>query len=196
MWHKQRNLPRFEYTCRDVKTGAVFLGFANELSQMHACCFIMAVAAHLRRTGHPLRDFTTIQTENGCEYSGMEQKQRTDRGFRYVVEQRIGAAHTSIPLGRKNHQADVETLHQRIEPEFFDLETFANRKEFFKKASSWQSWWNTTRTNSYKQNRSPDQILLQQDNQRNMNTWLLPAIDLDAALNQRADLIDYVSTQN
>ncbi len=192
MWRRERNLPGFQYTCRDVKTGAVFLGFANELSQMHACCFVMAVAAHLRRTAHPLRDFATIQTDNGCEYSGMEQKQRTDRGFRFVVENTIGAKHRFIPIGRKNHQADVETLHERIEPEFFDLETFADRKEFFKKASSWQLWWNTTRTNSYKHNRSPDQILLEQQPARDMNTWLLPAIDLDAALNHRADLIDYV----
>lgn len=37
MW-RNPDLPRFEYTWRDVKTGALFLGFANELSETHACC--------------------------------------------------------------------------------------------------------------------------------------------------------------
>ena len=195
MWRRERTLPRFQYTCRDVKTGAVFLGFANELSQAHACCFVMAVAAHLARTQHPLRGFATIQTDNGAEYSGMEQKQRTDRGFRHVVEHNIGAKHRFIPLGRKNYQADVETLHERIEPEFFDRETFADRREFFLKASSWQLWWNTTRTNSYRRDRSPDQILLEEQAHRDSRVWLLPAIDIDAALNHRADLIDYLVPQ-
>lgn len=193
LWRRERNLPRFQYTARDVRTGAVFLGFANELSQMHACCFVMAVAAHLERTGHKMRARATIQTDNGCEFSGMEQKQREDRGFRHVVEQRIGATHRFIPVGRKNYQADVESLHERIEPEFFDLEHFADRKEFFAKATAWQLWWNTTRTNSYRRNRSPDQILLETKPQRDFKTWLLPAIDLDRAANHRADLIDYLT---
>ena len=195
MWRAERNLPRFQYTWRDVKTGAVFLGFANELTQMHACCFVMAVAAHLERTGNGLRGWATLQTDNGSEFSGAEHKQRLDRGFRYVVEKMIGASHRFIPVGRKNYQADVETLHERIEPEFFDLESFADRKEFFKKACSWQIWWNTVRTNSYKRNRSPDQILLEEQPQRDFKTWLLPALDLDVLLNHRADLVDYLIPQ-
>jgi transposase-like protein len=195
MWRRERDLPRFQYTWRDVRTGAVFLGFANELSQMHACCFIMAVAAHLKRTGHDLRGRATIQTDNGAEFSGQDQRTREDRGFRYTVENpaMIGANHCFIPIGRKNYQADVETLHERIEPEFFDLESFADRKEFLRKASSWQLWWNTTRKNSYKRNRSPDQILLEAQPQRDFRTWLLPAIDLDRAAQHRADLIDYLT---
>jgi transposase len=195
MWKRERNLPEFQYTWRDVKTGAVFLGFANELSQAHACCFVMAVSAHLKRTGRDLKGFGTIQSDNGGEFSGMDRTIKQDRGFRFVVEKHIGATHRFIPVGRKNYQADVETLHERIEAEFFDLETFANRKEFFKKASYWQLWWNSTRINGYKHNRSPDQILLEQAPQRDFQTWLLPALDLDALLNYRADLISYTISQ-
>jgi len=29
-------LPRFQYTVRDVKSGMLFLGFADEISELHA----------------------------------------------------------------------------------------------------------------------------------------------------------------
>ena len=179
------DLPRFEYTWRDVKTGAVFLGFADELSESHACCFAAAVGAHLARAGFPLRA-STIQTDNGSEFSGAERQARNCRGFRNLVERWLGAAHRFIPPGRKNHQADVETLHERIEPEFFDLERFTDRREFFQKASAWQLWWNTTRKNGYKGKRAPDQILLETHPLRDRRVWFLPALDLDALMRKRA----------
>jgi len=178
-------LPRFQYTARDVKTGATFLGFAAELSGAHASCFAAAVLKHLNRTGHP-RKGTIVQTDNGQEYSGVERKTKRDRGFTHVVRDLFRARHRFIPPGKKNHQADVETLHERIEPEFFDLERFASRQQFFEKASMWQLWWNTTRKNGYKRNRTPDQILLEEDHERNPNVWFLPALDLDHLLKARA----------
>jgi transposase-like protein len=186
MW-RNPDLPRFEYTWRDVKTGALFLGFANELSETHACCFVVAVAAHLGRTGFELRNFGTIQTDNGSEFSGAERKVRNDRGFTYTVESLIRAHHRFIPPGKKNHQADVETVHDRIEEELFNLERFASRREFFQKTSAWQLWWNTTRTNRYKAGRTPDQILLETRPQRDPKLWLLPALDLDALLAKKTD---------
>ena len=180
-------LPRFEYTWRDVKTGGLFLGFAGELSEAHACCFAAAVGAHLARTGFSLRGRSTVQTDNGSEFSGAERKRRNDRGFAHLVESRLGATHRFIPPGKKNHQADVETVHDRIEEEFFNLERFENRDAFFERASAWQLWWNTTRKNSYKASRTPDQILLETRPHRDPRIWLLPALDLDALMAKRAD---------
>lgn len=182
---RNKELPRFEYTARDVKTGAVFLGFAAEYSESHSCVFAAAVLRHLNRCGHP-REGTIVQTDNGSEYSGTERKTKRDRGFTHVVRDLFKATHRFIPPGKKNHQADVETLHERIEAEFFDLEHFASREEFFMKASAWQLWWNTTRKNGYKGGRSPDHILLEEDPQRNPNVWFLPALDLDRLLEARA----------
>jgi hypothetical protein len=181
------SLPRFEYTWRDVKTGAVFLGFANELSETHACCFAAAVGAHLGRTGFSLARRSTVQSDNGAEFSGTERKTRDDRGFTHLIESTLRAKHRFIPPGKKNHQADVETVHERIEEEFFNLERFADRKEFFLKTSAWQLWWNTTRKNSYKANRTPDQILLETRPQRNARVWFLRALDLDTLLARRAN---------
>ena len=185
LWRHGGDWPRYQYTCRDVKTGGVFLGFAHELSESHACCFVAAVGAHLRRCGVALRH-TTFQTDNGSEFSGAERKSRADRGFQHVVEGVLGAHHRFIPVGRKNHQADVESLHERVEAEFFDLERFAHRRQFFDKASAWQLWFNTVRTNAYKGRRAPDQILLEEDPTRNPHLWLLPALDLDQLLARRA----------
>ena len=179
------NLPRFQYTARDVKTGAVFLGFGDEYSESHSCVFAAAVLRHLNRCGHP-REGTIVQTDNGSEYSGTERKTKRDRGFSHVVRDLFKATHRFIPPGKKNHQADVETLHERIEPELLDLEHFASRQEFFMKASAWQLWWNTTRKNGYKGNRTPDQILLEEKPGRTPSTWFLPALDIDHLLKARA----------
>lgn len=186
MWRNPA-LPRFEYTWRDVKTGALFVGFANELSEAHACCFAAAVAAHLKRTGFSLARRSTVQTDNGSEFSGAERKTRNDRGFTHVIEKILRATHRFIPPGRKNRQADVETVHDRIEEEFFNLERFESREDFFLKTSAWQLWWNTTRKNTYKANRTPEQILLEDHPQRDFKVWLLPALDLDALMAKRAN---------
>jgi transposase-like protein len=177
-------LPKFEYTWRDVKTGCVFLGFSNELSEAAACCFAAAVGGHIRRTGF---DFSTVQTDNGAEFSGMERKTKKDRGFHNLIEQKLKAKHRFIPPGKKNRQADVESLHERIESEFFDLEKFSSRSDFFNLASAWQLWWNTTRKNRYKGKRSPEDILKESCADRNFKVWLLPALDLDVLLSKRAE---------
>ena len=187
---KNPELPKFQYTWRDVKTGCVFLGFSNELSEAAACCFAAAVGSHLKRTGFALNSpygVSTVQTDNGAEYSGMERKKRNDRGFRNLIEERLKAKHRFIPPGKKNRQADVESLHDRIEVEFFDLEKFSDRSEFFELASAWQLWFDTTRKNTYKGNRSPDDILKENYPDRNPEVWLLPALDLDLLLSKRAE---------
>jgi hypothetical protein len=183
--HRRLDGPRFQYSLRDVKTGALFLGFANELSETHACSFVAAVGAHLKRCGFSPSQ-TTFQSDNGSEFSGAEHHTNKERGFAYVVTTLMRARHRFIPPGKKNHQADVETIHERIEAEFFDLESFADRGDFFHKAAAWQLWWNVARKNGYKGNRAPDEILLEEQPERNANIWLLPALDLDALAAKRS----------
>ena len=178
-------LPRFQYTARCPKTGAVFLGFGQELSEALACVFVAAVLSHLRRCGYS-NDLRQVQTDNGPEYSGAERRIKRDRGFTHVVRDLFALDHRFIPPGKKNHQADVESLHGLIEPEFFDIERFAGRALFFAKASAWQLWFNTTRENGYKGLRTPDQILRETRPDRSPNVWLLGALDLDDLLARRA----------
>ena len=185
---REAGLPRFEYTWREVKTGGVFLGFSDELSEDKACCFAAAVGAHLKRVGFELQNTNVIQTDNGGEFSGNEREER-DRGFTAIVEKQIGARHRFIPPGRKNRQADVETLHHWIEVEFLDIESFADRDSFFRQTSAWQLWWNTTRRNGYKGDVTPDEILARDKPDRNPFVWILPALDLDYLSRLRVEKI-------
>ena len=178
-------LPRFEYTFRDVRTGGVFLGFAKELSEAHASCFVAAVGAHLARCGFPLAGRCAVQTDNGSEFSGAERSRPKDRGFRHVVQHTLGATHRFIPPGKKNHQADVESFHHFVETEFFDLEAFRSPAEFFDKSSAWLLWWNTARLNYHKGGRTPDDILRAACPGRDPRVWLLPALDVDDLLARR-----------
>jgi len=178
-------LARFLYTWRDVRTGALFLGLANELSKAHACAFAAAVGAHLRRTGFDLAGFGVVQTDNGTEFSGTE-RTVSDDGFPALIEKRLLATHRFIPPRRKNRQADVETIHHLIEGEFFDLECFAGRDDLLKRASLWQLWFNTARKNYSKGGRTPDDILREERPERDPRVWLLPVLDLDQLVAARA----------
>jgi hypothetical protein len=44
-------LPRFEYTIRDTKSGALFLGIANQISVTYASLLIRRCLGHLARFG-------------------------------------------------------------------------------------------------------------------------------------------------
>lgn len=65
--------------------------------------------------------------------------------------------HFQIP--KTTYNADVETVHNLIELEFFDIEHFHDRKDFFTKASTYQRWFNILRKNSNKDDKSPLDIL-------------------------------------
>lgn len=47
----------------------------------------------------------------------------------------------------KNPQADVESAHSLIENEFYDVEEFRSRDEFFTKAQLYQDFFNMVRPN-------------------------------------------------
>jgi hypothetical protein len=62
-------LPRFEYTIRDTKSGALFLGFGHELSVTYASLLIRRCLMHLERCGIEPSS-VTVQTDRGSEFSG------------------------------------------------------------------------------------------------------------------------------
>jgi len=112
-WPQMRalGLPPFQFTCRDVKTGALFLAFAQERSVSHACLFIRRILAHLRAHGVDL-SAVTVQTDNGPEFDGTRQR-LADRGFLHSIAA-LGAAHRYIPPAHPNANADVETGQVRF----------------------------------------------------------------------------------
>lgn len=173
-----RGLPRYEYTIRDTKSGALFLGFSQQLSVTYASILIRRCLTHLKRCGVELEQ-VTVQTDRGSEFSGGQRK-KADRGFVDTVRRECGSRHTFTPPRWPNANADVEAVHRLIEEEFFDLERFEGLEDFLRKATLYQHYFNFARQNSYKADRTPWDIVEQDLPGVNPRILALPPVLLEA----------------
>jgi len=146
-------LPRFQYTAREIVSGACFTGYADELSKSYAVFLAEQLSAHLALHGVDLTGLVW-QTDNGCEF----QENKEERGLPSTVRA-LGSDHRFIPPKRYTWQSDVETVHRLVEDEFFDREQFRNQQEFFAKVTTYWSYFNLVRPNRAKEWKSPLQIL-------------------------------------
>ncbi len=170
------DLPRFQYTIRCVKTGAVFLTYGSEVSVTYAELTVRRLLEHLADYGIDSQDIV-IQTDSGSEFDG-QAMHKTDRGFTYTIEQLFAALHRHIH-GNPNANADVESFHAHEEPEFFDIETFTGSEDFWNKITTYQHYWNLARPNSYKDDQTPLQILQQAAPKLPPEILLLAPLNLD-----------------
>ena len=156
---QQLKLPRFQYTVRDVKSGMLFLGFADEISELHAESMAKYV---LKTVVANLKDKVVIQTDNGVEFSGTTRRLEGNH-FRQAVTS-MGAEHRYIPPGHCNANADVESIHATIEDEFYNFTHFVSREDFLKKAESYRLFYNLQRPNFSKGVKTP-WLIAQEDHQ-------------------------------
>ncbi len=150
---KGRGLPQYQYTARDVTTGLLFLGYSNELSLSYATLFAERIIKHLQTCGVNL-DGVTWQSDNGSEFVGSWQA-KNDSAFTDAIQRVKGQSHRTIPPGQHRFQADVETVHNLMEQEFYEIESFADRKDFIAKANHYQWFFNIARRNSAKEDKTP-----------------------------------------
>ncbi len=187
-------LPRYQYTARDVSTGLLFLGYANELSLSYADLFAQRIIDHLRRCEVSMAK-TTWQSDNGSEFIGSWQAKH-DSAFTQTIQRVKGQIHRTIPPGQHRFQADVETVHGLMELEFYDIERFPSRQEFLHKATSYQLFFNLARRNSAKEDKTPWELLADKSAEDHRNDLsqpqdphpllpLLPPIYLDELWYQR-----------
>lgn len=172
-------LPRFQYTVRDVKSGMLFLGFADEVSELHA----ETMARHvLKKIMRNFAGAVTIQTDNGVEFSGTTRRCEYNQ-FRKAVND-LGVNHIYIPPGHCNANADVESIHATIEEEFYDLTPFTSREDFLQKAESYRLFYNIERPNSSKGGKTPWLITQQDHPDTDIATviQLASVVDLDHLL--------------
>ena len=174
----QHKLPRHQYTVRDVKSGALFIDYADELSATYATMATERILAHLKAHGMPLDKSRKLSTDNGSEYGGTERTER-DRGFHHSIE-KWGLTHRFLPPRTPNAHADVESSHALIEHELFDLERFDSRAKFFANVRAYQRWFNFARSNYSKGGKTPAQILQEQG--VDPMILLLDPLDLDRHL--------------
>jgi transposase len=175
-WPQMRaqGLPRHQYTIRDVKSGALFIDYANELSTTYATLATKRLLEHLQPWGVPFQNLS-LSTDNGSEYGGHDKQERS-RGF-HAQALSWGITHRFLPPRTPNAHADVESSHGSIEQELFDLETFRSRYDFFQKIHTYQLWWNFARPNFSKNAKTPAQIL--QNHGLDPRLLLLKPLDLD-----------------
>ena len=172
-------LPRFQYTIVEVRVGATFLAYSDTFGVAESEAVGRRFLLHLREQGIPL-DQVVIQTDAGTEFDGTVIKRKSD-GFTHTIEEDFGATHRVVP-GCPNAQAEVESLHSRIEPEFFDIEDFAGPFDFWNKIATWQNWYNLRRKNRSRGWKSPAENLRELEPQRDTAIFLLPPIHVDILL--------------
>ncbi len=172
-------LPAVQYTAREVRSGLLFLAFAQRRSAAASEVFAARIQRHLDRWGVSLRDLVW-QTDNGGEFVGRHNAHGPRIGFPAALGD---SQHVRIPPAAHTYQSDVETVHRLVEDEFFDLETFTSRGEFLAKATTYQLYFNLVRPNSHKDNQSPWEIIERLAPRSPLELCLLPPVFLDYYLN-------------
>jgi transposase len=177
MQREALGLPRYQYTARDVTTGLVFMAFAHELSLLHSHVFVELIITHLISCGVDLSE-TTWQSDNGSEFVGSWQAKGPSAVTR-LIESVPGQRHKTIPPRAHRFQADVETVHNLVELEFYETEKFRSRDELLKKARAYVSYFNTVRRNSGKEMKTPWELLFERAPRTPKQVALLAPVILD-----------------
>ena len=85
-----------------------------------------------------------------------------------------------IRPGHCNANAGVESSHELIEKEFYDLVKFKDRADFFREIESYRLYFNFVRPNFSKGGKAPQQICLSDWNANiYYNYSLIKTVDLD-----------------
>jgi transposase len=152
---KAYDLPRYEYTARDVRTGMVVVAFAYEASLTNAVTFARYVGRHFQSYGGELKN-KLCQTDNGSEFVGGPKAKRPS-AFTAAVEG-WGAKHVRIPPRMPTCNSDVEAFHRTVQDEFYRCERFHGLGDFLGKANTYVAYYNLKRRNRHRGNLSPFQI--------------------------------------
>jgi transposase-like protein len=171
------DLPRIQYTAREIRSGAQFLAYAREKTATNACLFAAILGEHLQACGLDLAGMR-FQTDNGSEFIGGRRDDGSRDGFGPTVEA-FGAVHKRIPIKAWSYNSDVETVHRTIEDEFFDLESFRSNRDFLRRAATYLAWYNILRPNMNKDYLSPWQIIQRLRPDIRPAVVLLPPLMLD-----------------
>ncbi len=177
---KMLNLPKVQYTFREISCGPLFLGFANELSLTHAHLFAIYIN-HFLRKFKALPELSIRQTDNGSEYIGSWNAKHPS-AYTLAIESLEGQYHRTIFPGAHRMQSDVETIHNLMELEFYEIESFTSRLDFMQKAACYQLFFNLHRPNSYKEHKTPWQLAQEKNPDLDKRLLMIPPVDLDQLL--------------
>ena len=184
---KLLNLPKVQYTYREISCGILFLGFANELSLTHAQLFATYIN-HFLKKFKALPETSLRQTDNGSEYIG-SWNAKEPSAYTRAVELLPGQRHYTIFPGAHRMQSDVETIHNLMEMEFYEIEPFESRSDFMAKATSYQLFFNLYRPNSYKEHKTPWQLAQEKKPDLDQHLLMIPPVDLDRLFRWKTSIL-------
>jgi len=183
-----KRLYRVQYTARDVTSGMKYLGFADTQSLEYSTLFAKYLNYYLQLYGADLSQ-TIRQTDNGSEYIGHVTAKKPSAYTRAIAEV-PGQVHLTIFPGAHRMQADVETVHNLIEAEFYELETFSSKRDFMNKVYSYQLFFNLQRPNTYKENKTPWQLAREKVPALPIGIAKIPPVDLCELAKKNLDFLD------
>ena len=179
-------LPRVQYTARDVSAGLLYMGFAQERSLTNATLFAKYLNTELQRNGADL-SHTIRQTDNGSEYIGAVTAKEPS-AYTKVIEAVHGQLHRTIPPAAHTFQADVETVHNLVEIEFYEIEKkIKDREDFLARATTYQLFFNLVRTNSYKEHKTPWQLAQEKQPLLSRQIAMIPPIFIEDLLDIKVE---------
>ena len=158
----------------------MLLGYADELSLSHATIFAETVIYWYQSHGIELVQ-SIWSYDGGSEYIGSANAKRNSSYQEILAKVGING----LEIRKTTYNAEVETIHNTIEFEFFEVERFTSREDFFNKVTAYQLWYNCLRKNCYRNDKSPLEILKEIAPEIDPKVLLLPVIDLDLVLENR-----------
>ena len=179
-WHQhiKLKLPLYEFTARDVKTGAAFVCYAKKHDSINAATFVTYLLTHLQNIGFDVQNMI-IQTDNGAEFNACGRPHINKTPFENAVLDLFMAKLNFIPPASPTWNSDVETFHRLVENEFYDIELIESQSLLMQKMNAYLIDFNYIRKNSYRDNLSPWQLAIQDCPSIPLSSLHLPPILLD-----------------
>lgn len=172
-------LPRFQYTARDLRTGAAWFCLSDTNDSFKASLFASYLLGHLQRHAVALGK-TIVQTDNGSEFIGHVSKRTGGPSlFEEVVSRYTGRRPVRIFPGAKTSQSDVESFHNLVETELYSVEDLSTERLLLGRARTYQVYFNQFRKNLWKGGRTPATILAEAGSKVNPAALTLPPIRLE-----------------
>ena len=168
-------IPKVQLTFTCQRTGATFISYASGETTINLCAFVVYVFEHLKRHGIEVKTIR-LRHDGGSAFIGNAHSFKESL-FRKLVRDIYQAKPRRIK--HKNQNSEVERYHGLIEQYFYTIQKFESRDDFFKKAAETQAWFNYVRKNSYKNWKTPLEILREASPGMDPHVLALPPIDMD-----------------
>jgi len=168
-----KHIPKYQITARDYCSGLTFLGYSNNKDSTSIGIFTEYVISMLKYYEVDISN-THFQSDNGCEFRNIKKNANKKSLYEEILATH-GISNIFNPPGRPTFNSDVESFHDRIEKEFYDIEKFKSSSHFLYKANLYLLWYNVVRKNRNKNHSSPLTILKEHNiNKYNMIASIPP----------------------